>query len=144
MVLSTSASTLAHAHAHALAARPPVETLSGAITNQATGRALQGVRVELLDSVGQVVERRFSGSRGQYSFVVKNTGAYVVREVTPKGFTQVTPTFAGTAPVGAYAPGRGASSWNYHTGNDNPAAGPVGPTNWGKSPRRGTSRSSPP
>ena len=35
-----------------------------------------------------------------------------------------------TAPVGAYNPGAGSSSWNYVTSNDNPANGPVGPYAW--------------
>jgi len=130
-VLSTVATSLAHVHALATpTVTTTVKTLSGTITNETNGRALRGVRVELLDSNGRIARETFTNARGNYTFLVRNTGAYVVREVTPRGFTQVAPTFASTAPVGAYAPGRGASSWNYRTGNNNPANGPVGPASW--------------
>jgi len=131
-MLSTAATSLAHVHALATPATATVKTLSGTITNETNGRALRGVRVELLDSNGRIARETFTNARGNYTFLVRNTGAYVVREVTPRGFTQVSPTFASTAPVGAYAPGRGASSWNYRTGNNNPANGPVGPTSWAR------------
>jgi carbonic anhydrase len=54
----------------------------------------------------------------------------VVREVTPGRFTQSSPTFATTPPVGLYASGAGNNSWSYDTGNSNPAFGPVGVYSW--------------
>lgn len=129
-MLIASTATLAPVHALAITTTASTEILSGTITNQTTGKALRGVRVELLDSSGTIVGQTFSNARGSYILRTKNFGAYVVREVTPKGYSQVTPTFASTAPVGSYVAGKGATSWNYRTGNNNSALGPVGPLSW--------------
>jgi carbonic anhydrase len=116
--------------------QPVVATIAGRVTNQATGRALNGVRVQLIDANGVVEANRVSGRGGQYRFNVFANGPYVVHLVAPRRFVQVTPTFTTSAPTGAYAtnPATGqpytGSSWSYHTGNSNPVNGPVGPPFW--------------
>jgi carbonic anhydrase len=118
------------AKASVTAAQTTPYTISGRITNDVTGKGVGHVRVQLINPIGLVSQTTFTGPAGNYAFKVKFNGPYVVREVTPKGFVQTGPTFASTAPVGSYAPGRGMSSWNYKTGNNDPNLGPVGPANW--------------
>jgi hypothetical protein len=110
--------------------KPPMEVLSGRITNQITGKGVNKVRVQLINSVGQLVQTTFTNSKGNYSFKVPGNRPFVVLEVTPKGLVQVSPTFVTTAPVGGFAPGLGASNFNYRTGYSNPTNGPVGPPFW--------------
>ncbi len=104
-------------------------TVSGTITNT-NGAALNGVRVQLINQNGFVVATTVTGVRGRYQFKIGANGAYVVRAVTPPRWTQTSPTFADTKPVGNYATGDGATSWSYDTGNSNPAFGPVGVYAW--------------
>jgi carbonic anhydrase len=111
-------------------AQAALGTISGTVANNATGKVLKGVQVQLLDSNGNLVGRTVTGVRGRYMFKVNTNGAYVVREVTPKRFTQTSPTFAYTKPVKSYAPSAGNNSWSYATGNNNPAFGPVGVYAW--------------
>jgi carbonic anhydrase len=125
--------TQAHVHAvheASTSTKPPMEVLSGRITNQVTGKGVNKVRVQLINSVGQLVRTTFTNSKGNYSFKVPGNRPFVVREVTPKGLVQVSPEFVSTAPVGAFAPGFDASNFNFRTGNSNPANGPVGPPFW--------------
>ena len=117
-------------------------TISGIVTNAVTGKAIARIQVQLLDSNGDVVETKRTNARGAYTFKVKTDGAYVVREVTPKQFSQTSPTFAYTAPKGCLAPGAGNNSWSYDTGNSKPAFGPVGAYTGIRSRPPGTSRSS--
>lgn len=111
-------------------ARPPFETIRGRITSEETGRGIGQVRVDLIDSDGDLVRSTRTGPGGRYAFHVRWPGAYVVRQVVPRRFIQTSPTFLFDEPTGEYAPGRGPSSWNYRTGNDDPANGPVGPPHW--------------
>ncbi len=113
-----------HASSHALG------TISGQVTNDATGKGLRHVQVQLIDSAGSVVKRASTNAKGQYSFKVFANGPYIVRVVRPKFLTQVTPTFATTEPVGSFVPGAGSSSWSYSTGNSDPSQGSVGPYAW--------------
>lgn len=112
------------------------ETISGQVTNSVTGRGIGGVQVQLIDSNGDLVRTTRSGPRGNYGFHDVQDGPYIVRENASKRYSQVTPTFTNTAPTGGYAtnPATGlpynASNYNYHTGNSNPANGPVGPAFW--------------
>jgi carbonic anhydrase len=111
-------------------------TITGAITNDATGRGLGGVGVELIGSNDQVVARTRTGPRGNYRFQVPHEGPYVLRAIAPRGFAQTSPTFSFSATTGSYAtnPATGkpydATNWSYHTGNNDPANGPVGPAAW--------------
>ena len=136
LVLSTAHHAIPLSHAvHPLAAT--VGTIKGRITNDATGRGMASVKVQLFDANNQVVATTRTGCRGYYAFQMKATGAYVVHAVTPKQFTQTSPRFSQVEPEGSYAinPATGqpygSSSWSYRTGNSNPANGPVGPPFWG-------------
>jgi carbonic anhydrase len=106
-------------------------TISGEVSLQPNGKGVAHVEVELINDVGHIVGRTTTNAAGDYSFRVRRSGPYVVREVPPKGMTQVFPTF-GSFPLseGEYAPGRGIDSWNYTSTNSDPAAGVVGPKRW--------------
>lgn len=114
----------------------PYGTISGGVINEATGQGMPHVQVQLINSVGRVVGKTFTNAQGLYLFNVKNADAYVIREVLPKGFFQVTPNFANAAPTGSFntttagtTSSSQSASWNYGFGT-NPAAGPVGPYAW--------------
>ncbi|SIO34701.1 carbonic anhydrase [Singulisphaera sp. GP187] len=130
---------LALSGSHATMAQP-FGTIAGQILNEVNGHGLGKVTVQLVGSNGQVVATTHTGPRGRYAFHVKSAdpAPYVVHAVTPKRFIQTSPTFDNMAPTGAYAtnpltgkPYAGAN-WNYRTGNNNPANGPVGPAAWSK------------
>jgi carbonic anhydrase len=114
----------------------PAGTISGAVINEATGLPIPKVQIQLINSAGRVVGKTMTNAAGLYLFNVKFAGAYVVREATPKGFFQITPSFANAAPVGSFNTATAgttaasqSASWNYGFGTD-PAAGPVGPFAW--------------
>ena len=111
-------------------AQPAIGTISGRITSANTGRPLVGVRVQLINSNGFVAATRPTGPRGRYQFRITENGPYVVREVTPPRWKQISPTFVYTAPSGGYAPHANSKSWNYRTGNTDPSFGPVGVYGW--------------
>ena len=129
-------SPLYHLHSESLSARQAIGTISGQVMNASTGRGLKNVRVQLINSNGDVVKTTATNARGSYSFKVAANGPYVVREVTPNRFTQTSPTFAYTAPTGSLAtnPATGkpypSTSWSYNTSNTDPAFGPVGVYAW--------------
>ena len=108
----------------------PFGTISGAAINEATGQGMSHVQVQLINSSGRVVGKTFTNAQGLYLFNVKHSDAYVVREVLPKGFFQITPSFALAAPTGSFNTATAgttsasqSASWNYGFGT-NPAAGP--------------------
>jgi carbonic anhydrase len=107
-----------------------IGTISGTVFNSVNGRALPHVRVQLINSNGFVARRTLTGPRGRYSFPIFTNGPYVIREVTPRRWTQTSPTFDYRAPTGSYAPGYNSKSWIYNTGNTDPANGPVGVYGW--------------
>jgi carbonic anhydrase len=119
-------------HAAQASNQPIIGTISGTVTNDATGKGIRSVRVQLIDARGDVVANTSTNGRGQYTFKIRQNGPYVVREVTPRQFTQTSPTFAFTAPKGSFIPGlpNTNASWSYDTGNNNPAFGPVGVYAW--------------
>ncbi|WP_165072884.1 carbonic anhydrase family protein [Paludisphaera rhizosphaerae] len=127
VVLNASTVTSWAAALHGGAA---TSTLSGQVTNAATGRPLGRVPIQLVDANGQVEWTVLTGPRGRYSFRVHDKGAYVVRAVAPRNGVQVAPTFTNAVPTGSMEPGFDRSSWNYRTGNSDPSKGPVGPTSW--------------
>ena len=100
------------------------------------GKGVGRVKVQLFNANNQVVATTATGPRGVYGFRVLKQGTYVVHEVAPRRLVQTSPLFATTAPVGDLAidPATGkaytGASWNYHTGNNNPTNGPVGPPSW--------------
>jgi carbonic anhydrase len=115
---------------------PPSVSVSGRITNEVTGRGIGGVTVQLYDAAGAKVATTRTGPLGNYAFRGEVPGAYVVHAVTPRRFTQTSPTFTDVAPTGSYAtnpltgkPYTGAN-WSYRTGNNIPANGPVGQNAW--------------
>ncbi len=114
----------------------PFGTISGSVIDSATEQGVGGVQIELFNSANRLVARTRTNAEGLYSFNVKAPDAYVVYEVVPRGFIQQTPTFALTAPVGAFNTATAgttsasqSASWNYGFGIS-PAAGPVGPYAW--------------
>jgi carbonic anhydrase len=111
-------------------ARAALGTIQGQVLNQETGRGVGNVRVRLIDASGEVVRTAVTGPRGRYQFRIRENGAYVVREVTPRRFVQTSPTFANEEPEGGFIPPFGNASWNYTSNNSNPANGPVGPNSW--------------
>lgn len=105
-------------------------TISGRVLNAATNKGVARVKVELIDSDGLVLKTTRINARGTYSLKVAIPGAYVVHEVVPKKFRQVAPSFVNEEPTGTLSAGFGGTSWNYATGNSDPANGPVGPPFW--------------
>ncbi len=55
---------------------------------QPNERTLSGVRIELLDSLGNVVQTTTTDANGSYSFANLRPGTYAVREIQPQGFFQ--------------------------------------------------------
>lgn len=121
------ARTVLSANLHAAAV---IGTIGGTVTNEATGAGVPHVRVQLVNPHGSVAQQTVTNALGQYQFHVAKAAPFVVREVTPRGFVQVTPTFTDAKPTGDYAPGFGSKSWNYTSANNDPASGPVGPYAW--------------
>lgn len=119
-----------------LAARTAAGTIVGRVLNAQNSRGLAHVRVQLVDADNDIVGRATTNARGVYRFNVPETGAYVVRLAALRRWVQVSPTFTTHEPEGAYSinPATGqphnSSSWNYWTGNNDPANGPVGPGAW--------------
>ena len=114
----------------------PFGTISGGVINEFTGQGVPHVQIQLINAAGRVIGRTATNSAGLYLFNVKDDGAYVVRELTPRHYLQLTPTFANSAPTGSFdtatvgtTSAQQSASWNYGFGA-NPAAGPVGPYAW--------------
>ena len=114
----------------AIAPRFGANTISGRVSDTATGHGLGRVAVQLINENGQVERTSLTGHAGRYLLPVRRPGGYVVHAVTPRRAVQTFPTFTFEEPTGSYAPGFGADSWNYRTGNTDPANGPVGPLAW--------------
>ncbi len=118
------------------AALPSAGLISGTITNDVSGRGVGHIRVQLINADNHVLATTLTGPRGRYGFRVPADGPYVVHAIIPSRFVQASPQFVTTEPAGGYAinPATGQSyngdSWNYRTGNNNPANGPVGPASW--------------
>ena len=115
----------ANLHASAL-----LGTIGGTVTDATTGAGVGHVRVQLMNSHGAIAQQTITNGLGQYRFNFSKIAPFVVREVTPRGFVQLTPTFAAVKPGGALIPGATGKSWNYSAANNQPSAGPVGPNAW--------------
>ena len=118
--------TVAAAHATAAV----LGTISGEVINQSTGAGVPHIRVDLVNSSNRIVKTVLTDAQGDYSFNITKNAPYVVREVLPRHYAQVSPTIEADDPQGAYAPGFGNSSWSYINSNTDPATGPVGPAYW--------------
>ncbi len=134
LVLSTGAAGMLAAtavhpaiHEHQASA-PVIGTITGQVTKNLMTKPLKNVKLQLIDSGGTVIQTVTTNQKGVYKFKIFAPGDYVVRQVTPKGFIQTTPTFTNTPPSGALNPA--PNTWSYSTGNNNPANGPVGPYAW--------------
>lgn len=120
----------------AISRRFPIGTISGTVVNSTTGRGLGRIRVQLIDAQGDVVGVRATNARGRYAFPIWQNGPYVVHEVTPRRFTQTSPTVNLTPLTGSFAinpkTGKpyGSTSWTNTGGNSDAANGPVGPYAW--------------
>src|SRR5208282_3071627 len=77
----------AHGHAHLLQSASIVGTISGEVVNDKTGLGMSGIRVQLINSVGHITEASTTDRVGDYSLGVPSDGAYVVRELVPRGWT---------------------------------------------------------
>ena len=119
---------------------PAPAVITGRIELEGAGRGLGGVMVQLLDADDRLVARAKTGPRGQYILRFRDRGdaPYVVHAAAPRAFVQTSPTFTTSPPDGSYAtdPATGLpytrASWTYRPGNDDPAAGPVGPEGWSR------------
>jgi carbonic anhydrase len=136
MVLSSATAEPIHAalaNHHAIhplqASNPPViGTITGQVTKNLATKPLKNVQLQLIASNGSVIQTVKTNNKGVYKFKITAAGDYVVRQVTPNGFIQTTPTFTNVAPSGALNPA--PNTWNYSTGNNNAANGSVGPYAW--------------
>src|SRR4051812_27356969 len=70
----------------------PFGTISGSVINEFTGQGVPHVQIQLINSTGRVVGRTATNFAGLYLFNVKDANAYVVRELTPRHFLQLTPS----------------------------------------------------
>ena len=118
---------LSSSHVNAAAV---IGSITGQVTNATNDLGIKGVEIQLINSQGKVVQTTTTNKVGNYVFHPTTAGPYVVHEVAPKGYVQLTPNTSKSAPVGSYAPGAGNSSWNYTSTNNIPSVGPVGPAYW--------------
>jgi carbonic anhydrase len=88
------------AHVHPAAAI--LGTISGVVTNDVTGAGVGNDKVALYNSSGSTVAVAHTSANGHYQFGITQTGTYVVRQFTPKGFVQTSPTFTNVPPVAGY------------------------------------------
>ncbi len=111
-------------------------TITGKVENASSQIGIAHVKVQLINAQGKVSQTTYTNSVGNYAFPITKAGAYVVHEVSPKGYAQLTPNAAKSAPTGSFSAAAGptsatqSASWNYTSSNSNPAVGPVGPAYW--------------
>jgi carbonic anhydrase len=85
---------LSHVSASAI-----IGSITGKVTNSSTHSGIKGVKVQLFNAQGKVAQTFTTNAVGNYVFYLTKPGAYVVHEVVPKGYVQVTPNTSKTAPV---------------------------------------------
>jgi carbonic anhydrase len=73
-------------------------TIQGTVTDTSNA-PVANVPIQLVDATGVVVQSTATNASGQYSFTVLQNGASAVREVTPAGYVQISPSFATVAPT---------------------------------------------
>lgn len=64
----------------------PLAAVRGFVENLSTDSLLKGVRIQLQDSTGRLVQESTTGDDGSYRFSGLHTGAYVVKAILPKGY----------------------------------------------------------
>ena len=64
----------------------PLGAIAGTVENVSTDALLKGVRVDLLDVNGQVLQSSTTGEDGAFRFAGLSTGSYAVRIQLPKGY----------------------------------------------------------
>ena len=107
-----------------------IGSITGQVFNASNDLGIKGVKVQLFNAQGKVVQTTTTNSVGNYAFDLSSPGPYVVHEVAPKGYVQLTPSTSKSAPFGAYAPGAWNNSWTYAGNNSVPSVGPVAPAYW--------------
>jgi carbonic anhydrase len=90
---------LSHVSASAI-----IGSITGKVTNQSTEAGIKGVKIQLINAQGKVAQTFTTNAQGNYVFNLTKPGAYVVHEVVPKGFVQITPSTTKTAPVESPSP----------------------------------------
>jgi len=88
------------AHVHPAAAI--IGTISGVVINDVTGAGVRNDRVALYNASGRTVAIAYTSANGQYQFGITQDGPYVVRQFTPKGFIQTSPSFTNLPPEPGY------------------------------------------
>jgi carbonic anhydrase len=79
-----------------------IGTISGVVTNDVTGAGVRNDKVALRNSSGSTVAIAYTSATGYYQFGITQNGTYVVRQFTPKGYVQTSPTFTNVPPVAGY------------------------------------------
>ena len=108
---------------------PILGTITGQVTDSSTDLGIKHVKIQFINFQGKVAQSTTTNAAGNYAFAIRQPGPYVVHEVVPKGYMQVTPNL-GVGPCRRYAPGAGNNSWNYSNTNGIPSVGPVGVAYW--------------
>ncbi len=72
------------------------------VTNDVTGVGVRNDKVALYNSNGRTVAIAYTSATGYYQFGITQIGAFVVRQFTPKGYVQTSPTFTNLPPAAGY------------------------------------------
>ncbi len=64
----------------------PLGAIVGSVENVSTDALLKGVRVQLLEGEGQLLQDATTGDDGAYQFRSIGVGSYMVRMLLPKGY----------------------------------------------------------
>jgi len=88
-------------HVHPAAAI--IGRISGVVTNDVTGAGVSNDKVALYNSAGGTVAIAYTSAAGHYQFGITQDGTYVVRQFTPKGYVQTSPSFTNVPPAAGYA-----------------------------------------
>ncbi len=76
--------------------------ISGVVTNDLTGAGVRNDKVALYNGRGSTVAIAYTSATGYYQFGITQIGTYVVRQFTPKGYVQTSPTFTNVPPAAGY------------------------------------------
>jgi hypothetical protein len=87
---------------HVRPAAAKIGTISGVVTNDVRGVGVRNDKVALYNSTGRSVAIAYTRATGHHQFGITQIGAYVVRQFTPKGYVQTSPTFTNLPPEAGY------------------------------------------
>jgi hypothetical protein len=90
------------ASTHVHPATAIIGRISGVVTNDVTGAGVSNDKVALYNSAGSTVAIAYTSASGHYQFGITQNGTYVVRQFTPKGYVQTSPTFTNVPPATGY------------------------------------------